>query len=192
MNLDFLSLVLASGAAYLVARTIVSGDVFNAPRDALDEWLLKGESKRARRLGNYLIAVAVVVAFEATVTRLHAGATGNTLWAQSLALALALLIIGEFVGHRYFVQEGLSCRICISVWTAAAVTASLCLWGRWPIVPTCVFGLATAGIATLLSFTEGLIATVTEGIDLDNKRKRADWIAEQRANQPQSETPDQS
>ena len=43
MNLDFLSLVVASLATYLLARTWVSSDVFKYPRDKAVGWLIKGE-----------------------------------------------------------------------------------------------------------------------------------------------------
>lgn len=179
MNLGLLALIIGALAAYLMARTWVSSDVFEAPRSKLFDWLLKGQSKRATRIGDIIIKVAAGLAVTGVITAFVGRIdTTNQMAAVYLGAALLLLLTGEFIGHRFFVQDGLDCRLCMSVWTSAMVTASLSAWGHWPIVPSFAFGLAMAGAASLLSFTEGLIATVTEGIDLDNKRKKAAIIAE--------------
>lgn len=172
MNLDFLSLVVASLATYLLARTWVSSDVFKYPRDKAVGWLIKGEPPWARNLGNVLLIAAVGVIIGGVTAALSDSDHAHRVAAISLAMAVALIITGEVLGHRDFVSDGIDCRLCTSVWFSAAVTASLSAWGRWPIVPTLVFGMAAAGVASLLSFTEGLIATITEGIDDDNRRKR--------------------
>lgn len=177
MNLGFLSLIVAALAAYLAARIVVAAAVFDAPRDAVFRWLARGESPGSRQLGDSIITIAAVTALTASVSRVADGAS-NTDLARYLAAALVMLVVGEVVGHRDFVLEGIGCRLCVSVWTSAAVSASLSLWGRWPIVPTVVFALAVAGLATLLSFGEDWLANVTEGIADENERRRHADLAE--------------
>lgn len=172
MTLGFFALVTAALAAYLAARVVVDAAVFDAPREAMFRWLLRGESEQARFYGDTIIFLGGVVLLVGIVERVERGDSGNTALAIRFAVALGMLLIGEFVGHRYFVHEGLGCRLCVSVWTSAATAASLSLWGRWPIVPTVVFALAVAGLATLLSFGEDWLANVTEGIADENERRR--------------------
>lgn len=172
MNIDFLSLVIASLGTYLLARTWVSSDVFRYPRDKVVGWLVKGEPPWARRAGNVLIAAAAASSVAAIVLALTGNDTLHRFAVLCACVAIVLLITGEVLGHRDFVSDGIDCRLCTSVWFSAAVTASLSVWGSWPIVPSLVFGMAAAGVASLLSFVEGLIATITEGIEDDNRRKR--------------------
>lgn len=172
MNIDFLSLVIASLGTYLLARTWVSSDVFKYPREKAIGWLVEGEPPLARHIGNILITVAAALLVVGIIAAFTDDDHAHRLAVIYLASAIALLVTGEVVGHRDFVSDGLDCRLCTSVWFSAAVTASLSAWGHWPIVPSLVFGTAAAGVASLLSFTEGLIATITEGIDDDNRRKR--------------------
>lgn len=182
MNLDFLSLVIASAAAYLLARVWVASEVFEYPRNLLFSWLLRGESQGWRRVGNAWIAIGA--GLMACGLGIALGIIGQATDEQHryaatvIAIGLGFLIAGEVAGHRYFVQSGLECRLCVSVWTSAAVTASLSAWSGWPILPSCLFGVAVAAFATILSFTEGLIASMTEAIDDDNQRKRRAEINE--------------
>lgn len=178
MNLGFFALIVASLAAYLTARVVVAATVFDAPREALFRWLLRGESDQARFTGDTIIFLGGVVLLVGVVDRIVGNDSDNTALAWRSLIALAALLVGEFVGHRYFVHEGLGCRLCVSVWTSAAAAASLSLWGRWPIVPTVVFALAAAGLATLLSFGEDWLANVTEGIADENERRRHADLAE--------------
>lgn len=172
MNLGFFALVVAVGASYRLTRLVVEDTIFDHPRAAVLLWLNRGESELDRAIGTLLALVgAALVAVFATL-RLVAVATNdghgsvtNTVFAVFAVTGLAVAILGAVVGFRFYLAELISCRWCVGVWTSAAVAASLAAWGRWPIVPTCVFGLATAGFQCFLNFGEALLASILEGLD---------------------------
>jgi hypothetical protein len=164
-------LAAATLASYRLTRLVIVDDIFNTPRDAVYGWLLRGESAAAHRVGKGLVCGAALAAWALVVARIahfaisDADGFSNAALAWGLAACLALFLVGAVVGYRYKVQEGLECRWCVSVWTSAAVAASLSLWGHWPIVPTCVFAGATAGLQCFLNLGEDLLAAVLEGFD---------------------------
>lgn len=172
MTLGFFALVVAVGASYRLTRLIVEDTIFDAPRTAAFRWLTRGETELDRAIGTLLVAVAATLAAVAATLRLVAvvtnngdGSVTNGVLGAAVAASLALGFVGATVGFRFYLSELISCRWCVGVWTSAAVAASLAAWGRWPIVPTCVFGLATAGFQCFLNTGEALLATILEGLD---------------------------
>lgn len=170
MNLGFFALVAAVAASYRLTRLVVVDTIFDKPRSAAEKWLLRGESSAARINGWYLAmcgAFGVVIVATARV----AGRITNDGLALGLAICLGSVATGAVVGYRYYVAELIGCKWCVGVWTSAAVAASLSLWGHWPIVPTCVFALATAGFQCFLNLGEDLLAAVIEGLDDANDER---------------------
>lgn len=191
MNLDFLTFFVAVFATYRLTRLVVVDTIFDGPRDALDEWLRKGETQSARETGQLLVGLAAALVVMAFVGRLLArwGIIGdalvsddhNLIMAWMLGAAPLLFLLGGLVGYRYKFQEGVECKWCVSVWVSGLVGTSLALWGHWPTIPAVVFGLGIAGLTCFLNLAEDWVATATEGIEHDNKRKRAEAKARERA-----------
>lgn len=191
MNLDFLTFFIATFATYRLTRLVVVDTIFDGPRGALDEWLLKGESHVARENGRMLVGLAFFLGGFALVGRVAArlgligniydSDTHNAIMATMLGSAAVMLLLGGIVGYRFKFQEGIECKWCVSVWASGIVATSLALWGRWPSIPAIVFGLGIAGFTCFLNLAEDWVATATEGIEHDNKRKRAEDQARQRA-----------
>lgn len=172
MNPDFLSFWIAAFAGYLGTRLIVVADVFDAPRSRFKKWLLRGETQADRDLSVIIFAGSAAFAVLGVIGRfVDGGDRGNNALAVALTLALILLVSGEVVGHRYFVHAGISCKLCVGVWTSGIAAASLSLVNDWPIFSTIIFGLAVGGFQTIIHVAEGWIAAATDRI-LDDRRRR--------------------
>ena len=172
MTLGWFALVCATLCSYRLTRLVVVDDIFDHPRDRLTGWLVLGETPQQRRRARLILArfapgLAVTAILYSALARIVGGAPDvvNRAAAITVSAAVALVVFAGFYGYRYKVHEGIECRWCVGVWTSAAVTASLALWGGWPIVPTCVFGGAVAGAQCFANLAEDILAGFLEGLD---------------------------
>lgn len=165
MTLGPFALIVSSLASYRLARLIVTDAVFDGPRESALKWLRRGEKPWQRGVGRFLISWGKISLIYLWAQRAVNQSQGWDSWvrdndamAQMTALCIAMIVAGMVFGYRLFVEELIGCMWCVSVWTSAAVTLSLALWGGWPIVPSIVFGLGVAGTGCLLILLSSVVA----------------------------------